>query len=172
MERTMASVKPRREYDSSRRRVQARATRQAVIDVDIVGDDEPVPMMQREFVRSNMAEPNARRKLEQYGVHIAEVQPRVGPLLLVVREAAAVDAGAADVWHQLQQERLTGMTAFAGHLDERGHLRDGISRDEARDVLWTHSGVELWDLLVNQRGWPAERYGSWIAHQLIAALLP
>ena len=42
----------------------------------------------------------------------------------------------------------------------------------ARDVLWTMNSVEVWDLLVNERGWPVERYGAWVGEQLIAALLP
>lgn len=65
-----------------------------------------------------------------------------------------------------------GMTAFAHHLHEGGHLRSGVSTEEARDVLWAHTSVELWDLLVRQRGWSQERFGAWVAAQLIAALLP
>ena len=75
------------------------------------------------------------------------------------------------MWDQVQSERLTGMTAFAAHLDEGGHLRADVSRDEARDVLWTHNSVELWDLLVRQRGWTDDRFGGWIGQQLVAALL-
>jgi AcrR family transcriptional regulator len=143
----------------------------AVFDVAVVGDDEPVPMLQREFVRRNMAEPDPRRKLEGYGEHVARVGSRTGPLLLVVRAAATTDAGAADVWAQLQQERLTGMAAFAQHLDAGGHLRAGVAAEEARDVLWVHNSVEVWDLLVNQRNWPEERFGRWVSDQLVAALL-
>jgi AcrR family transcriptional regulator len=143
----------------------------AVFDVAIVGDDEPIPMMQREFVQRNQAEPDPRKKLIGYGAHLAEVAPRACPIQLVVRAAAASDAGAADVWEQLQTERLMGMTVFAEHLDEGGHLRKGVSRDEARDVLWAHNSVELWDLLVNQRGWTNARFGTWVGKQLIAALL-
>ena len=79
---------------------------------------------------------------------------------LVVRDAAVSDAGAAEVWEQLQAERLTGMTMFAEHLDAGGHLRAGVSADEARDVLWAHNSVELWDLLVNQRGWTTSASGA------------
>ena len=143
----------------------------AVFDVSVVGDDEPVPMLQREFVRRNMAEPDPRVKLHDYGAHIAATAPRIGPVLLVVREAAAGDAGAAAVWEQLQQERLTGMTAFAKHLHEGGHLREGVSMAEARDVLWVHNSLELWELLVRLRGWSNERFGRWIGQQLVAALL-
>jgi hypothetical protein len=70
------------------------------------------------------------------------------------------------------QERLTGMTEFARHLYQGGHLRHGVSLEEARDVLWTYNSVELFDLLVLQRGWDPDKYGRWIAEAMIAALLP
>ena len=70
------------------------------------------------------------------------------------------------------QERLTGMREFARHLYQGGHLRPGVSLEEARDVLWTYNSVELFDLLVLQRGWDPDKYGRWIAEAMIAALLP
>jgi AcrR family transcriptional regulator len=143
----------------------------AVFDVAVVGDDEPIPMLQREFVARTQAEPDPREKLRGYGAHMAEVAPRAFPVQFIVREAAATDTGAAEVWETLQTERLVGMTAFATDLDAGGHLRAGISIEHARDVLWVHNSVELWDLLVNQRDWSTERYGEWIGQQLIAALL-
>src|SRR4051795_10024314 len=42
-----------------------------VFDVAVVGDDEPVPMMQRDFVRRNEAERDPRRKLSGFGIHVA-----------------------------------------------------------------------------------------------------
>jgi len=143
----------------------------SAFDVAVVGDDEPVPMLQREFVRRTSAEPDPQKKMAAYGEHVADVGARTGLILLAVRAAAATDPGAAEVWQQLQTERLTGMAVFAQHLRDGGYLRDGISVNEARDVLWTHNSVELWDLLVHQRGWPNRRYGRWVAQQLIAALL-
>ena len=65
----------------------------AVFDVLVVGDDEDVPMLQRDFVRRNMAEPDPRRKLADYGDHLAATAPRISPILLVVRAAAGSDAG-------------------------------------------------------------------------------
>jgi hypothetical protein len=76
------------------------------------------------------------------------------------------------MWDQMLAERLTGMTHFARELHERGQLRPDVSLEEARDVLWTFISVELYDLLVLQRGWTNERYGRFIADALIAALLP
>ena len=143
----------------------------AVFDVAIVGDDEPIPMLQRELVRRTAEEPDPRRKLTGYGEHLVGVGVRTAAIQLVVRDAAATNAGAAAVWQNLLDERLTGMTAFARHLADGGHLRAGVTADEARDVLWTFNSIELWHLLVDQRGWSPERFGAWVGHQLIAALL-
>ncbi|HEX3974842.1 MAG TPA: hypothetical protein VHW96_01190 [Solirubrobacteraceae bacterium] len=63
------------------------------------------------------------------------------------------------------------MSEFAGLLHERGALRAGLSRAEARDVLWTLNSPELYQLLVVERGWSARRYGRWVAQQLAAGLL-
>jgi AcrR family transcriptional regulator len=211
-------VKPRRQYDSSRRQAQARLTRgsilgaaqdlflergyagttmaevaqaaevsietvykafrnksglvKALFDVAIVGDDQPIPMLQRERVAKMREEPDPRQKLLMYGGHLSEAGPRAGQIQLLIRSAAASDPEASTVWDQMVQERLTGMTEFARHLYEGGHLRPGVSLEEARDVLWTYNSVELFDLLVLQRGWDPDKYGRWIAEAMIAALLP
>ena len=143
-----------------------------VFDVAIVGDQEPVPMLQRESVARMRAEPDPRKKLRMYGEHLAAAGPRAGALQLLIRSAAPSHPDAAVVWDQMVEERLTGMTQFARHLHEGGYLRSDLSVDHARDVLWTYNSVELYDLLVLQRGWDPKRYGRWIAEALIAALLP
>lgn len=144
----------------------------ALFDVAVVGDDDPVPLLEREFVQRNMAEPDPRRKLEQYGAHLATTVPRTAPVQLLARAAALTDPAAAEVWEQMQAERLTGMTAFATHLHGAGHLRAEVTLEEARDVLWAHNSVELYDLLVLHRGWSPARYGAWVGRALVAALLP
>ena len=144
----------------------------AVFDVAIVGDDEPTPMLERDLVRRIKAEPDPRRKLWIYGEHLAEAGPRASALQLLMRGAAVSDREAARMWDQMLAERLTGMTAFARELYQEGNLRSDISFEEARDVLWTYNSVEMYDLLVLQRGWANERFGRFIAEALIAALLP
>jgi hypothetical protein len=72
---------------------------------------------------------------------------------------------------QMLHERLTGMTFFARHLHDVGHLREGMTVEEGRDVLWTFISAEVFDLLVRQRGWTSERFGRWLGDMLIAALL-
>jgi hypothetical protein len=109
----------------------------AVFDVAIVGDDDPVPTLQRDMVRRIKEAPDPRRKLAIYGEHLARAGPRAAAVQLLVRDAAAADVEAASVWDQMLAERLEGMTHFARDLAQEDHLRDGISFEEARDVLWT-----------------------------------
>jgi len=144
----------------------------AVLDVAIVGDDEPVPMLERGLVRRVNAEPEPHRKFAMFGAHMAEAAPRHVPIQLLTKAAARDDAAAAAVWEQMCKERLTGMTAFATRLLNDKVLRKGVTVEEARDVLWSLQSPELYEVLVLQRGWEPERYGRFIAQALSAALLP
>jgi hypothetical protein len=103
-------------------------------------------------------EPDPRRKIVLYGEHLAAVAPRH------VRSSSSSstpsDPEGAKVWDELQAERLRGMAMFAKALTEQGHLRPEVHATEARDVLWTYNSAELYQLLVIQRRWSAQRYGS------------
>jgi AcrR family transcriptional regulator len=143
-----------------------------LVDVAIAGDDEPVPMLERDFVRRNIEEPDPRVKLTSYAMHLAASQARTVPVLLLLRDAAAGDEAVAEIERQLDGERLIGMTAFAAHLAEGGHLREDVSTEEARDVLATFVAGDLFHSLVDRRGWTVERYGEWLGARMVDALLP
>jgi AcrR family transcriptional regulator len=122
--------------------------------------------------RISVGEPDPRRRLRAFGGFVAEVTPRVAPLMLLVRDAAAADGELAAVWEQMLAERLARMAAHATRLATDGHLRDGLTVEEARDVLWLYSAPELYDLMVRRRGWTPERFGAWVGEAYVAALLP
>jgi AcrR family transcriptional regulator len=143
----------------------------AVFDVAIVGDDEPIPLQQRDVVARIHAEPDGAKKLQIYCTEYVKRAARAVPVQLLVREAAASDAGASDVFLQLQRERLTGMTAFANHLRDAKVVRKGVTTAEARDVLWLFTAPEVYERLVIERGWTPKRLGEWLTTQLVAALL-
>jgi AcrR family transcriptional regulator len=143
----------------------------AVFDAAIAGDDDARPIRERRSLTEVRVEPDPRRKLILYGRFLSTVAPRHVPIQLLLRAAAETDADATAVWRQLQQERLDGMTLFANHLRDQGHLRADVSARHARDILWTYNSAEMYELLVLERGWSAKKYGEWIGQQLIAALL-
>lgn len=143
----------------------------AVVDAAVRGDAEGTPLRQRPAIDAIRAEQDPRRQLTMYGHLLAEVNPRLAPLVRVLREAASGDPDTAAALETLNANRLDGMREFAALLHGRGALRPGLSKGEARDVLWTLNSPELYQLLVVERGWSPRRYGTWAAEQLAAALL-
>lgn len=143
----------------------------AIFDIAIVDDDEPVPLQQRAMVARIQAEPDGNQKLHIYGTEYAKRAARAVPIQLLVRDAVASDSGANELLEQLNEERLTGMTAFSEHLHAAKVLRTGITATDALDVLWLFTSPEVYEKLVIERGWTAKRFGTWITEQLVAALL-
>jgi AcrR family transcriptional regulator len=122
--------------------------------------------------RMRRAELDPRQIILNWGALAAEVAPRVCPILLLVRDAAATDAEMAQMRLELDDDRYRRMTVNARHLHRAGHLRQGLTEHDAADVLWTYSSPELYELLVVRKRWSATRYGRFIAEAMIAALLP
>ena len=127
---------------------------------------------ERRSDRMQASEYDPRAIIRGWGVLTMEVAPRVAPVLLLVRDAAASDPELARLQEEMDAARLTRMTHNARTLLKGGHLRKGITLEAAADVLWTYSSPELYELLVIRRAWAVERYGRFIADAMIAALLP
>jgi AcrR family transcriptional regulator len=143
----------------------------ALFDVALVGDDEAVPLAARPWITAIHDEPDPHRKLRLYAEALATMVPRTAPIQLLAREAVG-DPAVAEVWEQTRVGRLLGMTDLAENLAAGDHLRDGVSMEQARDVLWAYSSPELYDLLVLERGWTTDAYAEFIALGAIASLLP
>jgi AcrR family transcriptional regulator len=131
-----------------------------------------VPVEQRPAIQAVIAEPDPYRQLELYPATQPGIHARAGPLLRVLIGAAAADPELAQLWTQIENERLAGMGRFAQLLADRGVLRPGLSVQEARDLLWTLNALAVHDLLVLQRGWTPDRYRDWLAGALARELLP
>jgi AcrR family transcriptional regulator len=130
----------------------------------------PVPAEQRSD-ELQARETDPRRIIDGWGTLTTEVAPRVAPILLLVRAAAATDPELQELFEELDAARLHRMTGNARRLRGEGHLRAGITLEQAADVLWTYSAPELYELLVLRRGMPIESYGRFVASAMIAALL-
>jgi len=122
--------------------------------------------------RLPLTEPDPRTIIRGWGSLSAAVAPRVAPILLLLRAAAATDPMMAGLQAEMDAGRLRRMTRNASHLAEAGHLRDGITVQHAAEIMWAYTSPELYEMFVLTRGWPLQRYTDFIADALIAALLP
>jgi AcrR family transcriptional regulator len=131
----------------------------------------PVPAEQRSD-EMRALEPDPRKIIENWGILTSEVAPRVAPILLLIRTAAATDPEIAALREEVVGAHLARMEANARHLYDRGDLREGLSLAHARDVMWLYSSPEVYELLVLRQHWPLDRFGHFVAESLVAALLP
>jgi len=142
----------------------------AIWDKGLAGSGQ-VPAPQRSDDMSSR-EPDLRNVIRNWGVLTTEVAPRTAPILLLVRMAAATDPEMATLLEETNRARLVRMEHNARQLGSRGDLREGVTIEQARDVMFAYSSPELYEMLVLRQNWPLERYGRFVSEGIIAALLP
>ena len=145
----------------------------AVYDTTLAGDDEPVPMGQRPEFLAMERDQDPTALLGHYARIGAMLMKRLGPFYARIREGAG--AGDPDLTALLEttaKERLVGATEVVESLRKLGPLRPGLTAARARDIVWTHTSYEMWDLLVRQRGWSARAYADYLGSSMSRALLP
>jgi len=101
-----------------------------------------------------------------------EVTPRGTAVMVLVRAAASSDPRLAELYDEMDARRLRRMQDNARALDAIGGVREGITVQEAGDVLFTVSSPEMYELLVSRRGWSIERYSRYVRETITHALLP
>jgi len=146
----------------------------AVIEAALAGGATraDVPVEERPAIRAVIEEQDPRRQLELYAATQPGIHRRAGPLLRALRDAAALDRDLGNLWNEMEAWRLTGQGKMAGLLAERRALGEGLSVEDARDLIWTLSSLAVYDHLVIERGWSSDKYRDWLARMLITALLP
>ena len=128
-------------------------------------------MKEREFAHLMRAEPDPHKKLTIFAEHMSESMPRAAPVFLLARAAAASEPEIATLLSSWRASQLEGLGELAAHLDAGGHLREGLDREKARNLLWTINSTEVYELLVLERGWSSAEYREFLAKSAIDVLL-
>jgi AcrR family transcriptional regulator len=142
----------------------------AICDTALAGEGPVAAETRSDELQAHESDP--RKIIRGWGKLTVEVAPRMAPIMLLARSAAAADPEMAELVAEIEAARLSRMTSNARNLAAAGHLRPDITVKQAGEVMWTYSSPELYELLVIKRGWTAGRYGAFIAEAMIAALLP
>lgn len=146
------------------------ALAKAVFDLELAGDDEPVPVAARPAIQAIREEPDARRKITMFAEGLAQRQARSAAVQILIRDGRHVDDSLTPIWEALQHEGLTGMTALGRHLLDTGQLREDLTLDEVRDILWNYLSIDAYERLVLIQGWSQQRYSAWLARAMVSAL--
>jgi AcrR family transcriptional regulator len=100
-----------------------------------------------------------------------EVAPQVAPLATLLRDAAGSTPRAQSVLDEVEHTRLQRMRENARALIATGDVRPGLSRRDVTDTLFAVSAPEMFELLVNRRGWSSHRFARFQRETIAGALL-
>ena len=141
-----------------------RALLDAVIDISVVGDEQPVPLADR----PEFAALGSGRRSERIAAAarlLAAVHVRTAGFAKVVREAAPRDEQIAVVLRATRRRQRDDIDAAAALIVGRSLTPAEV------DELWVTCSPEVYLLFAEDAGWTDEQYEHWAATTL-ARLLP
>lgn len=142
------------------------------LDWAVVGDDEPIAMIDRPVTKAILAEPDPRKALMLWVQAVTDTAARITPLSEVLIAAADIDPAAAQLLADANRNRMLGTTVFIRYLASLGGLAAGMTKQHAAELCWALTDGHLYRLLVAQRGWSTADFNRWLSDSLTAALLP
>ena len=141
------------------------------LDVAIVGDDQAIALPERPRSKAIRAEPDPRKYLALYAELVTEMDGRLAAIHEAVRGAAGVDPDARALWESHLAQHRQGASNVIGDLMRKGGLRPGLDPESAADIVWL-LGPGTYYMLVHRRGWPPQRFQTWLTETFINQLLP
>ena len=103
-------------------------------------------------------QPDARDHLRAGFAAASEMLAANRDIYRALRSMAQLDEQAVGgAVRRMEEERAAGMARLAGRLAEQGVLRDGVSVDDAEQVLWVLTSFESFDSLYTGRGMSTDR---------------
>ncbi len=141
------------------------------LDWAIVGDDEPIALIDRPAIKAILAEPDPRKALMLWVQSVTDTAARITPLGEVLIAAADIDPAAAQLLAEASSNRMLGATVFIRYLASLDGLAAGMTEQRAAELCWALTDGHLYRRLVAQRGWSTADFNRWLFSSLAAALL-
>lgn len=143
-----------------------------LVNVTLVDDDQPVPLLDRPFIQEAGKETDPHRLIRKFATDIYGIMTRMSPIFSLLRTTAKNDPEVTAMLDRILSERLRGMAFFIEQLRRTTSLRESIAPEEAAITVWTLSSAEVFDLLTRDQGWSQEQYISWLSDSVERLLLP
>ena len=143
----------------------------AAHDVAIVGDAEPVPLLERDWVERTSQARSVAAGWEQAAEELAPSTERVAPIYAVIA-AAAADPDVAGLLADLREQRHRNSQAVARLLLDLPVADPDADPDRVADILYAVLSAETYALLVTERGWTARQWRAWVDDIVVRELEP
>jgi len=140
----------------------------AVVDQALAGDEAPMAIAERTWWKEALDEPDPVRSVQLHARNVCWINQRAAPLLKALEAASTADPEAALLWQEHQRQRRAGMASFVASLATKTTLR--CDEQTATDTLWTLV-PSAYLRLVQDLGWPIEKFQEWLADVLRRVLI-
>jgi AcrR family transcriptional regulator len=131
-----------------------------VWDITIGGDDEDVVFHERPEIMAIRTEPDLAKRFMLHAVMSTQTARRMTPFMRAVLGASGSEPAAADMYAEMQRQRLEGMGHMARGAAATGQL--AVSEEQCRDIVWAFTDGTMWYQLVEERGWTDEQFAEWL----------
>jgi AcrR family transcriptional regulator len=140
-----------------------RAVLKTVIDVAMAGDDEPVAVIDREWVRQARAATTFEDMLAVTAAGVCAISARLCDVVAVMNQAAAADEEIAGLARMFDEQRHAGARAIVAGLGTQRPMRADLDTDTATDTMWLLMDPVVYRRLVVDRAWSPAAYERWFA---------
>jgi len=142
----------------------------AGLDVAIVGDLEPIPLMEREWVKRLAETEDGPEAVGLFVREVTRILDRTYPIYAVVQAAAAGEAG--QLLAENKRQRAEGQRVNTEVLSRKPGFAPGLTVDTAADLVYAMVSEDCYGLLVGDRGWAPEKWEKWCVQILTSILFP
>ncbi len=142
-----------------------------VVDVASVGDEEPVPLLDRPWFAALRSADDPVAVVRGWVHESGIILDRVAPILAVVRDAATGDPDMAAQWATNSRQRHRAHGEIITVLTRLSALRPGLSAPQATDITVGLLSPDLFLVLTRECGWTTAHWETWVADQLAYGLL-
>ena len=139
----------------------------------VAGEEDPgTDPSERRWAREVAAAPDPHAKLARYVKQIADVTPRIAPLIDVLRTTAPAEPDVAAFLEQMEDGRREGPLQLLGHGVPPGTWRQGLPADQVADIVFAIASPDTFRALIHRRRWTRRAAEKLIVRMLERELLP
>lgn len=110
--------------------------------------------------------PTGAEALARFATLQAQYNPHIYPIAQALMSSRYADEACAAAWHDRMESRRDACRSLMRWLQRDEALAKPWDLEAATDALWALTSIQVWEQLVVDLKWPAERYVRYLGETL------
>ncbi len=134
--------------------------------------DEALPQEQFiELVQESMKEPSPIKRLGITASIARKIYDAERELMEILEAATVVAPEFKEQEQAKEKRRYERQGEYVKKMIQEQIVKNGMTLEKARDILWGLTGRDMYRLFVIERGWSSDEYEKWLHELLVISLL-